>query len=98
MPVCYHGHADGCDQVVQPRDGFAFLKAMFMRKAEKGIMILEDLTQGPTPYKHLEKEKLIDPESYAAVFRFIGHFHGAWWQVLNGKGNFEILFFRQQPT
>ncbi len=85
-PTCYYGYAEGSDQVVDPMSIMKFMWTALTRKKEKGILILEDLSKGSNPYSHFDKTEVMPPEAFSAAFRFIGHFHGVWWQVLNGKG------------
>ncbi len=76
------------DQVANA-SGFCsfFCCAMPKRKAETGILMLEDLSRGPKTFSQVDRAEIpVSAGQFSAAFKFLGHFHGSWWQVLNGKG------------
>lgn len=59
-----------------------------LRKAEDGIIILEDLTQqrGGDNYSLFDKGAILTYDQVKVALESLAHFHGAWWQALHGKG------------
>ncbi len=55
----------------------------FTKKCERGVMVLEDLSRGPEPYKHLDKNRVPSVEQVTFLLGKMAHFHGAWWKVIN---------------
>ncbi len=88
IPDCYYGYVEGTDQVVRAKGILDFLWKMRGRKKEQGIIMLQDMSRGPEPFGHIDKTKIVTPEAYSEVLKFLGHYHGVWWQVLNGKSKY----------
>ena len=55
------------------------------RRYEKGLIILEDLTRAETPFRLADKNEVMSPDHARLALEALGHFHGAWWQMLHGK-------------
>ncbi len=86
LPTCYYGYVEGTDQVANA-SGLCSFFCDAKRKAESGILMLEDLSRGPKTFSQVDRVEIpVSVGQFSAAFKFLGHFHGSWWQVLNGKG------------
>ena len=83
-PKCYFAHYDGVDEIPEaPRNVCSMMCAMMPHnKAEKGILILEDITKTDSEFKHLDKNKIPHIKDFLVVMEALAHFHGIWYQVL----------------
>jgi len=87
-PRCYHSWtAYDKDWSLTTCERLCYMPCWLpFRKSDRGLMLLEDLTQPyeGKPFAIIDKNKVLDVAHVKLALRSLGHYHGVWWRFLNG--------------